>query len=94
MSLRDYASWFRNADEEAAILARERARQVLEWTGREYHKEFLKWLDDEASKPFEIGKDEMQLIKSAVRVNALREVKSYLLRLESMALAAVQDDGE
>ena len=94
MSLRDFASFFRNSDEEAEIAARGRARAVIDWMGREYHKEFMKWLDDEASKPFDIDKDEMRLIKSAVRANTLREVRSHLLRLESLSLAALEDDGE
>ena len=68
----------------------ERCREVLDWTGQAYHKQFLSWLDEQAGKPYEVSENHMAMVQAAVRANTLREVRQYLSRLERGASDAVQ----
>ena len=83
MSIFDH--FFRSEDDAFEQAAFHEAREVLDWMGQAYHDKFEKWLDEQASKPFEIGP---KLVESAMRVNTLREVKQHLARLRSDAVAA------
>lgn len=87
MKLVDFTSFFRNQQEkdEAEVFAT--ASQILDWMRCDYHAKFEKWLDEQASKPFEIGP---KLVESAMRVNTLREVQRHLARLRADAMAARQ----
>ena len=87
MRLADFASMFRNPQEDLEAEAWAEARQILDWMNQDYHAKFEKWLDDQASKPFEIGP---KLVESAMRVNTLREVQKHLHRLRNEAMAARQ----
>lgn len=80
-----FASFFRDpgVDHDAEVYAT--ASQILDWMRQDYHAEFEKWLDAEASKPFEIGP---KLVESAMRVNAFREIQRHLARLRQEAMAA------
>jgi len=82
--------FFRNEDEVADEVAYTTAREAIDWMSQSYHEKFVKWLDDEASRPFQIGTDQMALIQAAVRVNTLREVRRHLDRIRAAASAALQ----
>jgi len=85
MKLAHFASFFRDQSVEIEQEVYATATEILAWMGQDYHQKFEKWLDDEASKPFDIGP---KLVESAMRVNTLREVQRHLSRLRSEALAA------
>ena len=85
MSLARYVSFFRDDTKDVESEVYATATSVLDWMRQDYHAVFEKWLDAEASKPFEIGP---KLVESAMRVNTLREVQRHLARLRSEAVAA------
>ena len=85
MKLAHFASFFRNEANEVEAEVYTTATQILDWMGQEYHAVFEKWLDNEASKPFELGP---KLVESAMRVNTLREVQRHLVRLRTEAMTA------
>jgi len=85
MKLANFASFFRDQSVEIEQEVYATASDILAWMDHDYHKKFEKWLDDEASKPFDIGP---KLVESAMRVNTLREVQRHLARLRVEALAA------
>jgi hypothetical protein len=82
--------FFRNEDDAEENLAYANAREAVDWVSQPYHEKFVKWLDDEASRPFQIGTDQMALIQAAVRVNTLREVRRHIERISVSASAALQ----
>ena len=94
MKLADFTRFFREEEEVADGERLERARTILDWVERAYHGRFLDWLDREAGKPMAVTVDHMDLVKQAVRANTLKEVKTYLERLEREASAAVRQQRE
>jgi len=85
MKLAHFASFFRNdaiSDEQETYAL---ATSVLDWMSRDYHQVFEKWLEAEASKPFDLGP---KLVESAMRVNTIREIQRHLARLRSEAMDA------
>jgi hypothetical protein len=85
MKLAQFASFFRTDADTAEEETYARASAILNWMNQDYHAVFEKWLDAEASKPFDIGP---KLVESAMRVNTLREVQKHLSRLRTEAMAA------
>ncbi len=87
MKLANFSSFFRTEAEKTEEEVFHTASSILDWMSQDYHPIFEKWLDAEASKPFEIGP---KLVESAMRVNTLREVQKHLSKLRDEAMAARQ----
>lgn len=88
--LRNFSRFFRDEQVEAEQGAVDRARMVLDWVSQEYHPKFEEWLEREASKPMDISAQHMDLVKSAVRANTLKEIREYLGKLRKGAMAAME----
>jgi hypothetical protein len=84
------ARFFRDEDAVADDATYAVAREAVDWVSQPYHEKFCKWLDDEASKPFQIGQDQMALIQAAVRANTLREVRRHVERVRVAAMATLE----
>jgi hypothetical protein len=77
-----YRKFFRNeeAEEEEASFAE--IREASEWMSQAYHKKFLKWLNDQASKPLDTSSAHADLIKAVTRGETFKEVERYLSKLD------------
>lgn len=87
MKLADFSHLFRSEQDRDDEEAYARSTRILDWMRQDYHAEFEKWLDEQASKRFELGP---KLVESAMRANTLREVQDHLRRIKKEALAARQ----
>lgn len=55
-----------------------------------YHKKFLKWLNEQSSKPLDIGESQIKLIEAAARVNTFKEIERHLSKLDEQVSNALQ----
>lgn len=67
----------------------EKAESILAWVESPYHKEFVKWLRQQADKPMEIDVHAKMIVSSA-RSNTLREVLQRLEVLERKARGTME----
>jgi hypothetical protein len=92
VKLHDYLRFFRNEDEEEEMVRVETARQILDWTGREYHKRFVSWLESMAMAPVEVSDDHMKMIQNAFQCNTYRHIKKYLSRIEEESIRILEQE--
>jgi hypothetical protein len=82
--------------EGAALLEKAQvADEIIAWSNMPYFKKHMDWLLDEATRPATISENHMEMVKSAVRANTLKEIRQHLeraIRAAEMALAETRGE--
>ena len=85
-----YMGFFRDEDVEAEAAAMAEVREAAAWLGQPYQKKFIKWLNEQSSKPLDTSVDHATLIKAVTRVETFKEVEKHLSKLDAEVKNALQ----
>ena len=73
-------AFWRDKNTEDAPAMMDRAREMVSWSQRPYHDDFLKWLRAMADRPIEPGKSShADLIVANARANTFKEIRQYIV---------------
>ena len=88
--LETFAGFFVSDAEKDAEARSAEARELLDWMTQTYHAKFERWLEDEASKVFDLRSSSEAIAHEAARSNVYREVLKRLRdkREEAQAMIA------
>jgi hypothetical protein len=86
-----WLEWFKEDErQEIDKAAFQEAIDVLDFSQTPYYGRLLTWLEEQAAQPLVVG-DHLDMVRSAVRANTMREVRRHLLRSVEAALSIKQE---
>jgi len=88
-----FRRFFEGDEEKAVATSLDNAHEVLAFAGTAYFEKFMAYLEAEGDRPLDTA-DPTAMIKSAARINAFKEIRTYLRRKAKAAVEVIEREND